>query len=109
MTKVVTSTEFQSKVLESDKVVLVDLFAEWCGPCKILAPIVEEVSQEVEGKYDIYKLNVDNDGDIAQHYGVMSIPTMIFFKNGKEVQRTVGVKEKDWILKELERLAGDEI
>ena len=105
MAHMLTTAEFDTKVLKSSKVVLIDLYADWCGPCKMLGPIVEEVAEEQGDKYDIFKLNVDEAPEIAEKYGVMSIPTMIFFKDGQEVFRSTGVKEKEWIVAKLEELA----
>ena len=104
MTAVVTKLDFDKKVLKSDKPVLVDLYADWCGQCRMLGPIVDQVNLESEGKYDIYKLNVDHDPEIAQQYGVMSIPTLLFFKGGQLALQTVGVIKKERIVEELEKL-----
>ncbi len=93
----VTTEGFQEKVLNNTKTVLVDFYADWCGPCKMLAPMVEQISNEVD-HCDIYKLNVDDAPDIAARYGVMSIPTLIVFKGGAEAGRLVGVQSKGAIL-----------
>lgn len=90
----VTDVDFKEKVLQADKPVLVDFFADWCGPCKMLAPIIETLAKEQEGKAYIYKLNVDEAEETAENYRVMNIPTLIFFQNGEEVKRTVGVVSK---------------
>ncbi len=95
----VTIENFEKEVLESEKTVLVDFYAEWCGPCKRLSPIVEEVaSEETEVKF--VKMNIDNCEDIAIEYQVMSIPTLVVMKNGKEVNRSVGLIDKEQV-KEL--------
>ena len=93
MTRVLTSADFDSAIASG--VTLVDMYAVWCGPCQAIAPIVEELSHEYEGKANITKLDVDASGDIAQRYGVMSIPTVVIFKDGQEVNREVGFKPVD--------------
>lgn len=94
----INSENFEKEVLNSEKPVLVDFFADWCGPCKMMAPIVEELATELEGKAKVGKLNVDENSDIAIEYNVMSIPTLIVFKNGKEEKRLVGVRNKEELL-----------
>lgn len=88
---------FESRVLHSSKPVLVDFYADWCGPCKMLSPIVEEIAGAGDA-YEVFKLNVDEAPDVASRYGVMSIPTLIAFRDGKEAQRKVGVQSKQAIL-----------
>ncbi|MFA6023728.1 MAG: thioredoxin [Candidatus Gracilibacteria bacterium] len=105
MATIVTDQNFTDEVLSSKVPVLVDFFAEWCGPCKMIAPVVEELAHEYEGKAKVVKLNVDESMDTAQKYGVMSIPTLIFFKNGEEVDRSVGLMSKDAMGETLDRLA----
>lgn len=95
----VTSENFEKEVLESEKTVLVDFYAEWCGPCKRLSPIVEEVAKEEE-EVKFVKMNIDNCEDIAIEYQVMSIPTLVVMKNGKEANRSVGLIDKEQV-KEL--------
>ncbi len=93
----VTSADFDSKVLASDKPVLVDFWAEWCGPCKAIGPSIEQLATEFEGKAHVFKLDVDSAGDIAGRYGIMSIPALVVFKGGQEVDRMVGSAPKDVI------------
>ncbi|EQC48349.1 thioredoxin [Bacteriovorax sp. BSW11_IV] len=99
------SANFQSDVLGSDKPVLVDFWAEWCGPCRTLGPILDEVAAELGDKATILKVNVDENGELAQQYGIRGIPTMIFFKNGEATKTLVGVQPKEEIKKSLEELA----
>ena len=89
-----TSANFQSNVLESDKVVLVDFWAEWCGPCKMLTPIIDEIANEHKDIHSVGKLNVDSNSDIAAQYGIRSIPCLLFFKNGKVEKQIVGAVDK---------------
>lgn len=89
------SENFDSVVLNSDKPVLVDFWATWCGPCKMIAPVIEELSEELEGKVVVAKLDVDQAPDIAVRYGVMSIPTMLVFEGGEIVKHTVGFQPKE--------------
>lgn len=98
MSEVATSADFQAKVLEADGPVLVDFFAVWCGPCKMLAPALEEVEREVEGRAKVYKLDIDQSPDIARRYGVMSVPTLMVFENGQVKRQAVGVQPKQSIL-----------
>ena len=94
MSKIITKDEFQKLVLESKETVLVDFFANWCGPCRMLSPIMDDISNEIS----VYKIDTDSESDLAREYGVMSIPCVIAFKDGKEVSRTVGLKSKDEIM-----------
>ena len=82
-------------VLNSDMPVLVDFWAEWCGPCRIVGPIVEQLAQSLEGKVKVFKLNVDQNQEIAMKYNVQSIPSLVLFKNGKEIARTIGLSPKE--------------
>ena len=86
-----TKANFDQEVLQSDKTVLLDFYADWCGPCRMLGPVIEQLAGQYEGKAEIGKVDVDEQGELAMRYGVMSIPTVIFFKDGKEIDRKVGV------------------
>ena len=102
MAKVINSNEFNSEVINSNGVVLVDFSAEWCGPCKMLAPIIDELSNEMEGKGKVFKIDVDQSGDIAQKYNVMNVPTVMIFKNGEVVEKVVGFQPKEVLKSKLE-------
>ena len=99
--KIVTDATFTDDVLMSEKPVLVDFWAEWCGPCKMIAPILEEIATEQAGKVKVAKLNVDDNPDAARRYEVMSIPTLIVFRDGQPVKRLIGAKGKGQLLQEL--------
>lgn len=102
MARVINSNEFQNEVLNSNDVVLVDFSAEWCGPCKMLAPVVEELSKEMAGKAKVFTVDVDKSGDIAQKYNIMSVPTVMIFKNGTVVDKVVGFQPKGVLKSKLE-------
>lgn len=95
MAMVLNSENFEKEVLKSEIPVLVDFWADWCGPCRMLAPVIEELSKEYKGRIKVCKLNVDDAQDIAAGYGIMSIPTIILFNNGKIAKQTVGVVPKE--------------
>jgi thioredoxin 1 len=97
----VDANNFQSDVLQSKEPVVVDFWAEWCGPCKMIAPALDEISTELQGKVKIAKLNVDDNPDTARRFDVMSIPTLIVFQDGQPVKRLVGAKGKGQLLEEL--------
>jgi len=97
-----TDTNFDQQL--KNKVVLVDFFADWCAPCKMMIPILNEVSEELTGNTRVGKVNTGQYQSVAVRYNVRSIPTMVLFKNGKEVKRFVGVKQKDFLLKELKSI-----
>ncbi len=99
-----TDENFNEEVLSSNIPVLVDFYADWCGPCKMLAPTIEALASEYEGKVKVGKLNVDNAPDTAQNYGIMSIPTLLYFKNGEIVNKSIGVVSKTEIEQVLNSL-----
>ena len=100
----VTSANFEQEVMGSDKPVLVDLWAEWCGPCKALSPVLDEIAAEMDGKANVVKVNVDQASDLAQKYGIRGIPTLIFFKNGEVKSTLVGNQPKSEIIKNITSL-----
>ena len=100
-TKKVTDETFEADVLKNDKPVLVDYWAEWCGPCKMVAPVLEAIAEEHGDKLDIVKLNVDDNPVITQKYGILNIPTLGVFKNGEVVKELVGARSKSALLREL--------
>jgi thioredoxin len=99
----VTGSDFDEKVLKSDVPVLVDFWAEWCGPCKAIGPSVEQLAAEYAGKARVFKLDVDQDPNIASNYGVMSIPALLVFKGGKVVDQMVGAAPKATIAQLIDR------
>src|SRR6266498_1969608 len=102
MSKAVSDATFETEVLQSQGPVLVDFWAEWCGPCKMIAPILEEIAREHDGKIVIGKLNVDDNPAVARRFEVMAIPTLIVFKDGEPAKRLVGAKGKGQLLQELQ-------
>ncbi|MEK7119630.1 MAG: thioredoxin [Patescibacteria group bacterium] len=101
---VITDQNFESEVLKSTKPVLVDFWAVWCGPCQVQGPIVEDVAKAMAGKAKVGKLNVDENPQMAQKYSVMSIPTLMVFKNGTVVKQFIGVQSKEALVGELNKL-----
>ncbi|MDD5084285.1 MAG: thioredoxin [Candidatus Moranbacteria bacterium] len=99
-----TDKNFEQEVLQSDKLVVVDFWAPWCGPCQIMGPILEELSGEVKDIAKVGKLNVDDNPETASKYGIMSIPTLKIFKDGKSVKDFVGVQQKEALKAELSKL-----
>jgi len=96
-----TDATFDETISSSDVPVLVDFWAEWCGPCKVIAPILEEIATEQAGRVKIAKLNIDENLDVTRRFEVMSIPTLLLFKNGEAVQRLIGAKPKGQLLQEI--------
>ncbi|XVN41101.1 MAG: thioredoxin [Rickettsia endosymbiont of Argas persicus] len=108
MANSVTDNSFEEEVLKSELPVLVDFWAEWCGPCRMLTPIIDELSKELEGKVKILKMNIEEDPETPNKFGIRSIPTLILFKEGKQLETKVGVKQSspkqdiiDWINKSI--------
>ena len=98
----VTDADFEERVLGSQSVVLVDFWAEWCVPCHMVSPVVEEIGQEKGGSLRVAKLNIDENPEVTRRYGVMSIPTLMLFKGGEEKARVVGARGKEALLKEID-------
>ena len=103
MEMVFTTQNFESEVLKSDKPILVDFYADWCDPCKMMAPVVEELAELYEGKAKVGKLNVDNNEEVAMKYGVMSIPTILVIKNGQVEAKMVGVQKREVLMNALDK------
>ena len=101
-----TETNFDQEVAKSPTPVLVDLWAAWCGPCRVIAPVVEELATTYQGKMKMGKLNVDDHPSVAAQFRIMNIPTLLFFKGGKEVDRIVGVVPKEELTRRIEQVIG---
>ncbi len=99
----ITSENFEKEVLSSEVPVLVDFFATWCSPCKMMSPVVEELAKEMEGKAKVYKVDTDEEQNLAIKYGIMSIPTFIVFKNGEPVNKAVGMRDKEELVNLLNK------
>lgn len=97
----ITSENYKEEVLESDKTVLIDFYADWCGPCRMMGPIIDEIEKEVSDEIKVGKVNVDENRDLAMEYGVMSIPTIVIIKNGEVSKTFVGVRDKNEIKEAL--------
>jgi len=95
---------FEVEVLKSNQTVLVDFWAPWCGPCQMMGPIIDQLSEEAKGEYKVGKVNVDENPQISQKYGIMSIPTLAIFKDGQLVKQLLGVQSKESLMDELKEL-----
>ena len=101
MSQMFTQDDFEQEVLKSDTPVMVDFFAEWCGPCKMMAPAIDELAKEYEGKWKIGKCDIDQNPELSEKYGIKSIPTLLFFKGGEVVDQAIGFQAKDAIKAKL--------
>lgn len=97
----ITGDNFESEVLKSDKPVILDFYADWCGPCKMMSPVIDSISEELGDKVKVGKVNSDEEMDLAEQFGIMSIPTIIVFKNGAVDKTFVGVTEKSQIIEAI--------
>jgi thioredoxin 1 len=100
-TKIVTEATFDAEVLKSDKPVVVDYWAEWCGPCRMVAPVLEEIATENADKINVVKLNIDENPEVARRYGILQIPTLNVFSGGEVVKQIIGAKPKSALLRDL--------
>lgn len=104
MAEIITAAKFEEKVLKAKNPVLVDFYADWCGPCKMMLPIVEKLAAEFDGRVDVYKVNTDNDGALAAGFGIISIPTFMIFVDGMEKDRFIGAIQEATLRSKLEAL-----
>ena len=98
------NNNFQEEITNSNIPVIIDFYADWCGPCKIIAPTLEEISTEYDGKCKVCKVNIDNTQELAIQFGIMSIPTILYFKNGEKVDQTIGVITKEQLIEKINNL-----
>ena len=104
----ITTENFETEVLQSTQPVIVDFYADWCGPCKMIAPALEEIATELQGRVKVAKVNVDEESDLAQRYQIQSLPTLLFFHNGTVVSQSIGATSKKNILGKLNSAAAVE-
>lgn len=98
----IDANNYNQEVMQADTLVMLDFYADWCGPCKMIAPVVESLAAELEGVVKVGKVNVDNNQELAAHFEIMSIPTLVFIKNGEMVAKLVGLRDKKEIMQEIE-------
>ncbi len=98
----IDANNYNQEVMQADTLVMLDFYADWCGPCKMIAPVVESLATELEGTVKVGKVNVDNNQELAAHFEIMSIPTLVFIKNGEMVAKLVGLRDKKEIMQEIE-------
>ncbi|MEW5758235.1 MAG: thioredoxin [Candidatus Omnitrophota bacterium] len=98
------NSNFKKEIIENKEIALVDFWANWCGPCKMIAPLIDEIAKDYDGKIKVAKLNIDDAADIASQYGIMSIPTLLFFKNGQVVGQVVGAISKSEIKEKINNI-----
>ena len=103
----VTDSDFSQTVLESSQPVLVDFWAEWCGPCKMIAPVVEELAEEYEGRFSFTKLDVDSNPKVAMQFGIRSIPALLLFKDGKVAEQVIGAVPKALLKRKIDKVLED--
>lgn len=104
-----TDANFQDEVINSDVPVLVDFWAEWCGPCRMIAPVIEQLAEEFEGRAKVAKVDVDANPQVSMNYGVRSIPTLLYFKDGQVVEQMVGAAPKNVLAEKLQGLTGETV
>ena len=101
MVNIFNEENFENEVLNSEKTTIVDFYADWCGPCKMMAPAIEKIAEEVSEYAKVGKVNVDDSPEIAEEFGIMSIPTLLIFENGEVIHKHVGVTDKETLMSEL--------